>query len=130
GVAIGCGVAACDGDHAGGTPEEHQTRQREARMNENHSQDDRVGIVPMPTRDRLEPRATMATVSDACVHYGPLVALAPVTFDIGRGETIALVGSNGSGKTTLLTLLAGLTEPTDGTVAVEGQVAMVTQQRE
>ncbi|MFP5487916.1 MAG: metal ABC transporter ATP-binding protein [Acidimicrobiia bacterium] len=72
----------------------------------------------------------IVTLHGACVHYGPVVALAPVTFDIPRGQSIALVGSNGSGKTTLLSLLAGLVAPEDGTVQVDGRVAMVTQQRE
>lgn len=73
---------------------------------------------------------TLATVHAACVHYGPVVALAPVSFDVPRGQTIALVGSNGSGKTTLLSQLSGLVAPTDGTIDVFGTIAMVTQQRE
>lgn len=66
-------------------------------------------------------------VRDACVHYGSVVALAPTTFGLAPGESVALVGSNGSGKTTLLSLLAGLVAPDDGTVDVPGRVAMVTQ---
>ena len=54
--------------------------------------------VPTPT-DHL------VTADDVCVHYGPVVALAPTSFDLDRGATIALVGSNGSGKTSLLSLL-------------------------
>lgn len=76
----------------------------------------------------LDPR--LASVSDACVHYGSLVALAPVTFEIGRGQSIALVGANGSGKTTMLSLLSGLVDADDGTVEVNGTVAMVTQHRD
>ena len=72
----------------------------------------------------------LATARDACAHYGPVVALAPVDFEIPHGQSVALVGSNGSGKTTLLSLLAGLVEPEDGTVQVRGRVAMVTQQRD
>ena len=74
--------------------------------------------------------AALAVANDACVHYGPVVALAPVGFAILRGQSIALVGSNGSGKTTLLSLLAGLVQPEDGTLDVRGHVAMVTQQRQ
>jgi len=74
--------------------------------------------------------STFATVHDACVHYGQVVALAPVSFEVPRGQTIALVGSNGSGKTTLLSLLSSLVEPGDGTVEVPVRVAMVTQQRD
>ncbi len=69
----------------------------------------------------------LATTDEVCVHYGPVVALAPTSLQLDRGSSIALVGSNGSGKTTLLSLLAGLIEPTDGTVRVDAAVAMVTQ---
>ena len=46
--------------------------------------------------------------------YGDQVVLSGVSFQIARGERIALIGENGSGKTTLLKLIAGLEEPTDG----------------
>ena len=73
------------------------------------------------------PPQALASVDDACVHYGDVVALAPTTLSIAGGAAVALVGSNGSGKTTLPSLLAGLTVPTDGAVTVEGRVSMVTQ---
>ncbi len=61
------------------------------------------------------------------MHYGTTVALAPTSFELQPGTSIALVGSNGSGKTTLLSLLAGLVRPDDGRITVDGTVAMVTQ---
>ena len=72
----------------------------------------------------------LVTADDVCVHYGPVVALAPTSFDLDRGATIALVGSNGSGKTSLLSLLAGLLTTEDGDLTVNGAVAMVTQHRD
>jgi iron complex transport system ATP-binding protein len=72
---------------------------------------------------------SLVAATDVCVHYGPTVALAPTSFELGRGTSLALVGSNGSGKTTLLSLLAGLVEPDDGQIVVGGSVAMVTQHR-
>jgi ABC-type Mn2+/Zn2+ transport system ATPase subunit len=84
----------------------------------------------MTTAAPIPPDTAFATARDVCVHYGSTVALAPVSFDIPRGQSIALVGSNGSGKTTLLSLIAGLVEPRDGTIEVRGRVAMVTQQRD
>jgi putative ABC transport system ATP-binding protein len=45
-----------------------------------------------------------------------------VTFNIGRGETIGLVGPSGSGKSTLLMIIAGLERPDAGSVKVDGKV--------
>lgn len=77
-----------------------------------------------PTTDAL------VTASDVCVHYGSVVALAPTSFDLRRGATVALVGSNGSGKTSLLSLLAGLVTSEEGSLVIEGTVSMVTQHRD
>ncbi len=52
---------------------------------------------------------------------GPVVhAVNTVSFEIGRGETLALVGESGCGKTTLGRTLAGLYPPTAGSVALDG----------
>lgn len=55
--------------------------------------------------------------------YGDLVALAPLDLAIGAGEGTVLVGHNGSGKTTLARMVAGLLEPSDGSVTLFGQPA-------
>ncbi len=49
-------------------------------------------------------------------------ALENITFEIGTGERVALVGHNGAGKSTLLRLISGIYSPTFGQVKVEGQV--------
>ncbi len=49
-----------------------------------------------------------------------ITALKHVSFTIGKGDTVGLLGENGAGKTTLLRTIATLLEPTDGTVTVAG----------
>jgi putative ABC transport system ATP-binding protein len=51
----------------------------------------------------------------------PVHALRGVTFEVNRGELVALIGRSGSGKTTLLSIIAGLERPTDGTVWFDGR---------
>jgi len=59
-----------------------------------------------------------------CRHYrrGPQTvrAVDGIDLEIGRGESLALVGASGSGKSTLLNLLGGLDTPTSGSIAFEG----------
>ena len=54
--------------------------------------------------------APLVQLRGAGVSYGAVRVLAPLDFDVGRGEVIALVGANGSGKTTLLRVLHGVLE--------------------
>jgi NitT/TauT family transport system ATP-binding protein len=59
-------------------------------------------------------------VSDVSKSFGALDALAPVDLTVDEGETVTLLGPSGCGKTTLLRMIAGLEEPTSGTIVVNG----------
>ncbi|MEO6138629.1 MAG: ABC transporter ATP-binding protein [Luteimonas sp.] len=51
---------------------------------------------------------------------GELTILDDISFDIDRGDTVAVVGASGSGKSTLLALMAGLDTPSSGDVLLDG----------
>ena len=53
-------------------------------------------------------------------NYGDITALSDVTLSLEGGKIIGLLGSNGSGKTTLLKIIAGILQPTSGSVTVDG----------
>jgi len=59
-------------------------------------------------------------VRDLHVSYGEIRALKGVTFQVGQGEVVALLGSNGAGKTTTLRAISGLLAPRQGDVVFEG----------
>jgi ABC-2 type transport system ATP-binding protein len=53
-------------------------------------------------------------------NYGDFTAVDHVSFRIGEGEIVGLLGHNGAGKTTIMKMLTGFLEPTDGSVTING----------
>ena len=53
-------------------------------------------------------------------HYGDVVAVTNLHLTISEGEFLAIMGSSGCGKTTTLRMLAGLEEPTNGEIRLDG----------
>lgn len=58
---------------------------------------------------------------DISKHFGPTKALDGVNFTCNAGEVHAVLGENGAGKSTLMKLIAGVLEPTSGTLRVDGK---------
>jgi lipopolysaccharide transport system ATP-binding protein len=54
-------------------------------------------------------------------------AVRDVSFSIGQGETVGIIGRNGSGKSTLLQMICGTVSPSAGTVATSGRVAALLE---
>ena len=53
--------------------------------------------------------------------FGPVEALKDVELEVHAGEVVALVGDNGAGKSTLIKILAGVHQPSAGTISFRGQ---------
>lgn len=54
-------------------------------------------------------------------------ALHPISFEVRKGETLAVIGRNGAGKSTLLQLICGTLTPTSGSVTVTGRLAALLE---
>ncbi|MCZ7573027.1 MAG: metal ABC transporter ATP-binding protein [Ardenticatenaceae bacterium] len=67
-----------------------------------------------------EAGTSILEVSGLTVRYNGLLALDDLSFRLARGERVAVVGPNGAGKSTLLKVIAGILQPTMGTVQVAG----------
>jgi ABC-2 type transport system ATP-binding protein len=60
-------------------------------------------------------------VSGLVKHYGKVVAVDGIDFEVPAGATVALLGGNGAGKTTTISMLLGLLIPTAGKISVLGE---------
>lgn len=62
----------------------------------------------------------MLKVNKIKVHYGGIPALHEVSFEVGKGELVVIVGANGAGKTTALKTVVGALSPVSGSIEFEG----------
>lgn len=63
----------------------------------------------------------MLCVEDLHVYYGMIHALRGISFEVNKGEVVALIGSNGAGKTTTLHAMTGLIPKQKGCVEFQGE---------
>ncbi|MBL8769328.1 MAG: ATP-binding cassette domain-containing protein [Planctomycetes bacterium] len=62
----------------------------------------------------------MILVSQVTKHYGPVVAVDGVSFELHEGSIVGFLGPNGAGKSTLLKMLSTWLEPDEGSITVAG----------
>ena len=63
----------------------------------------------------------LLTVEKLCVYYGAIQALREVSFTVGQGEIVSLIGANGAGKSTTLRALSGVVRPASGSIVHDGK---------
>lgn len=72
----------------------------------------------------------MLVVRNLTKSFRGLVAVNDVSFDVAKGEILAVIGPNGAGKTTCFNLIAGALKPTSGSVEFEGETISGRQPEE
>jgi len=60
-------------------------------------------------------------VENLRVNYGAICALRGISFEVGKGEIITLIGANGAGKTTILHSISNIIRKTSGAVFFDGK---------
>lgn len=61
------------------------------------------------------------TVDHLSKHFGGLVAVNGLSFDVREGEALGIIGPNGAGKTTLFNLISGFERPSEGGIRFRGE---------
>ncbi|MCQ2500057.1 MAG: ABC transporter ATP-binding protein [Lachnospiraceae bacterium] len=73
--------------------------------------------------DRLKESLGLSKQKKYKEHY----ALDHVGFQVGKGETVGIIGTNGSGKSTILKIITGVLNPTGGEVIVDGRISALLE---
>ena len=81
------------------------------------------GTINRSLKGAVMASATGGKIASASRHVTVVQALKDINLELRAGDRVGLVGHNGAGKTTLLRMIAGIYEPTDGRIEVQGRVS-------
>jgi ribose transport system ATP-binding protein len=79
------------------------------------TKNDKEAAMSAPTDD------TILRITDVSKTFGPVVALKNMHLDVRRGRVHTLLGENGAGKSTLMKILAGVYQPSSGSISFDGR---------
>jgi D-xylose transport system ATP-binding protein len=79
-----------------------------------------------PEANQTIPHRAVLSLRGISKHFGAVSALTDIELDVYPGEVVALVGDNGAGKSTLIKTLAGVHQPSSGTISFEGKPVTLT----
>jgi simple sugar transport system ATP-binding protein len=74
--------------------------------------------------------APIVEMKNITKHFGPVIALSGVSFDVRAGECHCLLGDNGAGKSTFIKTMSGVHRPTEGQMLVEGKPVVFDSPRD
>ena len=63
----------------------------------------------------------LLSVKNINVYYGAIHAVRDISFEVGEGEIVTMIGANGAGKTTILQTVSGLLQSKSGSIEYNGQ---------
>jgi len=79
------------------------------------------GFRDMPRRPPSARGSVVLEVREASKHFGGLVAVNRMSFQVYAGEVVGLIGPNGAGKSTMFNLITGVLRPTSGEIRFGGE---------
>lgn len=72
-------------------------------------------------------RARFKALFSSKVKYKKKVAINDLSFEVHKGEGVALIGRNGAGKSTILKMITGVSFPTEGEIFVDGKISALLE---